>query len=111
MGGIVVKEALATAWREHGAYPMIWTFTYAIFFLAVPHKGSDHASWGQMVATICRAVTIQPYNSLLESASWASDYNEELNARFEPLHGAYKLYRWVESLPCQGMVVRFLLVP
>lgn len=112
MGGIIVKEALATAWREHRVYPMIWVFTYAIFFLAVPHKGSDHASWGQMVADVYSTVTIQPNNCLLESLRRTSGDNEELNARFEPLHKAYKFYSWVESLPCQGLgVVRFFLWP
>ena len=99
MGGIIVKEALATAWREYKAYPMIWTFTYAIFFLAVPHKGSSYASSGQMLSTISSTATFQPNSSFLETLSHSSGCGEELNARFEPLYEAYRFYTWVESLP------------
>lgn len=102
MGGIIVEEALVTAWQEHRANPMIGVSTYHIF-LAVPHKGSDHASWGQMVADIYRTMTIQPNNSLLERLKRASSDNEDLNARFKRLHEAYKFYSCVESLPYQGL--------
>ncbi|KAL2130460.1 hypothetical protein VTI74DRAFT_6371 [Chaetomium olivicolor] len=84
---------------------MIWAFTYAIFFLAVPHKGSDHTSWGQIIARIYSTVTIQPSNSFLETLRRTSGDSEELNARFKPLHRAYKFYSWVESLPCQALGV------
>lgn len=54
LGGIIVKEVFA-AFREHETYPMIWAFTYAIFFLAViPHMGSGHATWGQVLANVTR---------------------------------------------------------
>ncbi|KAH7012254.1 uncharacterized protein B0I36DRAFT_356326 [Microdochium trichocladiopsis] len=99
MGGIIVKEALATAWRGYNAYPMIWTFTYAIFFLAVPHKGSCHASWGQILADIFSTATRQPSSALLETLSRTSRSWEELNASFQPLYEAFKFYTWVESLP------------
>lgn len=75
---------------------MIWTFTYGIFFLAVPHHGSRHANWGQIIADIYLAAG-QPNNSFLESVNARSTANEELNARFRPLYKAYKFYTWVES--------------
>lgn len=78
---------------------MIWIFTHTIFFLAVPHKGSDHTAWGQVLANIQLAATVQPRNSFLESVRRHSNYNEELNARFEPLHEAYMFYSWIEGLP------------
>lgn len=78
---------------------MIWTFTYAIFFLAVPHKGSDHAAWGQVLANVYRAATVQPNNSFLESTRRDSKYSENLNARFSLLHDAYRFYSWIEALP------------
>lgn len=93
MGGIIIKEALAIAYREHKAYPMIWHFVYAIFFFAVPHKGSSLAKLGRLL------VRMQPGNSFLESLTEASAYSQELNLRFEPLCTAYKFYSWVETLP------------
>ncbi len=110
MGGIIVKEALATAWREHSAYRMIWTCTYAIFFFAVPHSGTPYASWGQMLANISTTAALQPSSSLLESLNRLSDNGGDLlGSRFEPLHEAYKFYSWVESLPYGRLgVVGFL---
>ncbi|KAF4333202.1 kinesin [Fusarium beomiforme] len=99
LGGIIVKEALATAFERHETYPMIWTFTYSIFFLAVPHTGSPCASWGAVAADVVRAVTNSPSNSLLKSVRQHSNYNQHLNIRFEPLHEAYKFYSWIEGLP------------
>ncbi|KAL5583814.1 hypothetical protein FOVSG1_015165 [Fusarium oxysporum f. sp. vasinfectum] len=99
LGGVIVKEALATAFEEHQKYSMIWTFTYSIFFLAVPHKGSPYASWGDVAANVVRAVTNSPSNSLLKSVRQHSNYNQRLNTRFEPLHEAYKFYSWIEGLP------------
>lgn len=78
---------------------MIWPFTWSILFLAVPHKGSDRANWVETIAGIYQAATTQPSNSLLESVKKSSDYNEHLNARFEPLHVVYTFYSWVEGLP------------
>lgn len=103
LGGVVVKEALVTAFHCHEAYPMIWTFTYAVFFIAVPHKGSPCTSWGKIACNIVRAVTNQPSNKLLESVSQHSDYNMALNTRFEPLHEAYKFYTWIEGRPTQPL--------
>ncbi|KAK2743195.1 hypothetical protein CKAH01_06905 [Colletotrichum kahawae] len=96
LGGVIVKEALSVAYKEHKTYPMIWTFTYGIFFLAVPHKGSPCAAWGQTLRKIL--YTNESSNSFLESVTEQSKYNKELNARFEPLLEAYKVFSWVEGL-------------
>jgi hypothetical protein len=74
---------------------MIWTFTYAIFFLAVPHKGSDLALWGQILTKLL----LLPENSYLQSVTPGSEYNETLNACFAPLLTAYQFYSWIETLP------------
>lgn len=90
-------------------YSTIWTFTYAVFFLAVPHKGSDHAAWGQVLANVYVLATRQPRNSFLDSVLPDSDYNQGLRARFRPLHKAYKFYSWVEGLPLPSLgIVCFL---
>lgn len=115
MGGIIVKEALATAYREHRAYPMIWHFVYVIFFFAVPHKGSSLAELGKLLAKTYSTLTgrMQPGNSFLEFVTEASAYSQELNLRFEPLYTAYKFYSWVETLPLTlvGACIGDVIVP
>lgn len=96
LGGVIVKEALSMAYKEHKTYPMIWMCTYGIFFLVVPHKGSPFAAWGQILRDIL--YVNEPSNSFLESVTEQSNYNKELNARFEPIIEAYKVYSWIEGL-------------
>ncbi|EQB57904.1 hypothetical protein CGLO_01914 [Colletotrichum gloeosporioides Cg-14] len=96
LGGVIVKEALSMAYEEHKTYPMIWIFTYGIFFLAVPHKGSPFAAWGQILRNIL--YMNEPSNSFLESVTEQSNYNKELSARFEHLIESYKVYSWIEGL-------------
>ncbi|KAF6514019.1 hypothetical protein HZS61_006275 [Fusarium oxysporum f. sp. conglutinans] len=107
LGGIIVKEALTIANREYQAYPTISSFTNAIFFLAVPHNGSPYASCGVFASTIAQAFTFQPDNSYLASVVPGSDYNKELNSRFQPLLQHYKFYTWIEGRPVPniGLIV------
>ncbi|WJG35905.1 uncharacterized protein FOBCDRAFT_204657 [Fusarium oxysporum Fo47] len=107
LGGIIVKEALAIASREYQAYPMISAFTDSIFFIAVPHNGSQHASCGVFASRIARAFTFQPDNSYLTSLSPGSDYSKELNTRFQTLLLRYKFYTWIEGreVPYVGLIV------
>ncbi|WYZ42168.1 hypothetical protein EsH8_V_001063 [Colletotrichum jinshuiense] len=85
---------------------MIWTFTYGIFFLAVPHQGSSHAEWEELLKNIL--LLYKSGNSFLESVTPQSKYNKSLNARFEPLLEAYKFYTWIEGL---GLGYHGIIVP
>ncbi|OHE91729.1 hypothetical protein CORC01_12956 [Colletotrichum orchidophilum] len=106
LGGIIVKEALSISYREHNTYPMIWMFTYGIFFLAVPHQGSPHAASGQSLRSIL--YQNKPDNSFLESVSQRSNYSRELQARFYPLLEAFRFYSWIEGL---GLDYAGIIVP
>ncbi|KAF5974760.1 hypothetical protein FBULB1_7631 [Fusarium bulbicola] len=107
LGGIIVKEALVIASKKFQAYPMISTFTYAVFLIAVPHRGSAYASFGTMANNIAGLITFQQTNSFLQSVSTDSDYNKKLNTRFEPLLKLYKFYTWIEGreVPGVGLIV------
>ncbi|CVK91713.1 hypothetical protein FPRO06_08685 [Fusarium proliferatum] len=86
---------------------MISTFTYAVFFMAVPHRGSNYAGFGNIASNIVGLVTFQQKNSFLQSVSIDSDYNKELNSKFEPLLKLYKFYTWMEGreVPDVGLIV------
>ncbi|CZR42586.1 uncharacterized protein FPRO_09889 [Fusarium proliferatum ET1] len=86
---------------------MISTFTYAVFFMAVPHRGSNYAGFGKIASHIVGLVTFQQKNSFLQSVSIDSDYNKELNSKFEPLLKLYKFYTWMEGreVPDVGLIV------
>ncbi|KIW86757.1 uncharacterized protein Z519_12670 [Cladophialophora bantiana CBS 173.52] len=110
MGGIIVKEALATAYHGDGTHTMIWNFTYGIFFLAVPHRGSAYARLGRAAACIAKICQVQPDNSFLNSVEFGSRYNEALNARFKPLLERYKIFSFCETLPVQKYGLDFDIV-
>lgn len=99
MGGIIVKEALATACHGDGTYAMISTITYGIVFFGVPHRGSEHATWGRIAARIIGISTGQLNESFLNSVESGSAYNEILNARFKPLLERYRFFSFCETLP------------
>lgn len=99
MGGIIVKEALAIAHNGDGAYSMISTITYGVFFFAVPHRGSQHASWGRTATNIITMCGVQLNKSFLNSLESGSAYNDMLNAKFESLLESYRYFLVCETLP------------
>lgn len=99
LGGIIVKEALATA-HENNIFSSIRLFTYGIMFLGVPHRGTKLAnSYGKILANIARCYYWAPKNSFLESLQEKSEYNDELNTRFNEVIGWYMFYTFCETLP------------
>ncbi|KAJ3571553.1 hypothetical protein NPX13_g5335 [Xylaria arbuscula] len=112
MGGILVKEALATSFHDSLCYRMIWVFTYGVVFFGVPHKGSKHVTWGKMAARMVRIFTGQPNESFLGSVEEGSNYNVQLSKRFSPLLDAFKFFSICETLPERvGISVRLIVEP
>ncbi|KAL1836742.1 hypothetical protein VTJ49DRAFT_4717 [Mycothermus thermophilus] len=52
LGGIIIKQALCTANIEQRKFGDILTSTRGIVFFGTPHRGTDAAVWGEMVARI-----------------------------------------------------------
>ncbi|QGI66297.1 hypothetical protein CEK27_010268 [Fusarium fujikuroi] len=71
--------------------------------MAVPHRGSNYAGFGKIASNIVGLVTFQQKNSFLQSVSIDSDYNKELNSKFEPLLKLYKFYTWMEGREVPGV--------
>ncbi|KAJ4855353.1 uncharacterized protein T069G_10911 [Trichoderma breve] len=99
MGGIIVKEALVTAFFNEQAYPTIWTFTRSIAFFGVPHGGSQHAAWVKSISPIMALSPAKLNSSFIESIAADSAYNKDLNNKFKDLFGAYKILSFCETLP------------
>ncbi|KAL7788090.1 hypothetical protein V8C43DRAFT_288282 [Trichoderma afarasin] len=99
MGGIIVKEALVTAFFNEQAYPTIWTFTHSIAFFGVPHGGSQHAAWVKSISRIMALSPAKLNSSFIESIAADSAYNKDLNNKFKDLFGAYKILSFCETLP------------
>ncbi|CZR66049.1 uncharacterized protein PAC_15950 [Phialocephala subalpina] len=98
LGGIIVKQALVTAYRGDGTYVMISNSTYGIAFFGVPHHGTKYATWGRIAARIV-GVSGQINESFLNSIELGSAYNDILSIRFEPLLNRYRFITICETLP------------
>ena len=79
LGGIVVKKALIFAHERSSAFNDILTNTKAIAFLAVPHKGSGTAWWGNFAANVLKSASI----GLSTNAALVADRRKDSSALTE----------------------------
>ena len=66
LGGIIVKQALVHAQNE-AKYESIKYHTKGIVFLATPHKGSNFANYGKILASLATRLTNRPPPKLLDA--------------------------------------------
>ena len=109
LGGIVVKKALILA-HERSSYSEfndILTNTKAIAFLAVPHKGSGTAWWGNFAANALKGASIGlSTNSALvadlrKNSSALTDIQKQSVERIKNLN----MYTFYEMLRLHGVLV------
>ena len=110
LGGIVVKKALILA-HERSSYPEfkdILTNTKAIAFLAVPHKGSGTAWWGNFAANALKGASIGLSTNtalvadLKKNSSALTDIQKQSIERIKHLN----MYTFYEMLKVHGVLVR-----
>ena len=109
LGGIVVKKALTLAHERSSVseFNDILTNTKAIAFLAVPHKGSGTAWWGNFAANVLKGASIGlSTNSALvadlkKNSSALTDIQKQNIERIKHLN----IYTFYETLRLQGVLV------
>ncbi|KAK8102106.1 hypothetical protein PG984_015252 [Apiospora sp. TS-2023a] len=87
LGGLVVKEALIAAdnYRSHGRFPdqaEIYSSTKGVIFFGTPHRGSDKAALGEMLASIAKISLRQPNTQLLDALRQDSHILEKQRDEF-----------------------------
>ncbi|KAH8591792.1 hypothetical protein B0O99DRAFT_631673 [Bisporella sp. PMI_857] len=95
MGGIIVKQALVTAFHGDGTNAMIPTITYGIVFFGVPHKGSEWAARGRFATRI----GFKFNESFLKSVEQCSAVNDTLTTKFKPILEKYNYISICETVP------------
>ncbi|KAF8533089.1 hypothetical protein BDD12DRAFT_763082, partial [Trichophaea hybrida] len=63
-----------------------------IVFLGTPHRGSDTASMGQIVANLAKVAFRRPQTQLLEMLEKDSHELDALSHEFSLLHSALKIF-------------------
>ena len=72
LGGIIVKQALVWAHREP-QYQSIKDTTLGIVFFGTPHRGSDKANYGKILANVAAGVMHKPKSKLIDALRNNSD--------------------------------------
>ncbi|KAF5566225.1 ankyrin repeat [Fusarium phyllophilum] len=110
LGGIVVKRALAIAHERSRRYNPITRDTFGIMFLGTPHRGSDVAFWGSLLAKLADVVTLGSIRTqVLEDLKRKSDMLGAICSQFversESLHRIFSVYERQRTKGVSGLVV------
>ncbi|KAF5684755.1 hypothetical protein FDENT_6558 [Fusarium denticulatum] len=110
LGGIVVKRALAIAHERSRRYNSITKDTFGIMFLGTPHRGSDVAFWGSLLAKLADVVTLGSIRTqVLEDLKRKSDMLGAICSQFversESLHRIFSIYERQRTKGTSGLVV------
>lgn len=104
LGGLAVKQALIRSAqyfhnRENERLGLIYQHTEALIFLGTPHRGSDKAELGQMVANIAKVSLRQPNSKLIRALSRESDVLEQQRQAFASVSSNVLIACFYEEMP------------
>ncbi|EXJ76155.1 uncharacterized protein A1O5_00663 [Cladophialophora psammophila CBS 110553] len=102
LGGIVVKQALLQA-RLEPRFQSISDATLGLIFLGTPHRGSEKASYGNVLANVGKFLTHGPSSRLLTALHANSDVLLRLNTDFRFQLPDYQVYSFYEQRPMKGL--------
>lgn len=101
LGGLVVKKAIITAYVSGDYYKIIHDATRGVVFFGTPHRGGHLAKLGDRMAKICRVVTGNQRNNIMEAlrkdSTFASDINKDFARRAAALQ--LRIVNFIENLP------------
>ncbi|KAJ9496115.1 hypothetical protein H2202_008361 [Exophiala xenobiotica] len=101
-GGIVVKQALFQA-RLESRYQSIKDATIGLIFLGTPHRGSDKATYGKVLANVVQCISHKPPARLLSALQTNSDVLLQLTTNFRFQLPDYEVYSFFELRPIKGL--------
>ncbi|KAN0086995.1 vegetative incompatibility protein HET-E-1 [Elaphomyces granulatus] len=98
LGGIVIKQALFQA-KIEPQYQTISEATVGIIFLGTPHRGSDKASYGEVLANVATTVMHNPAPGLINVLRANSDALMRLTTDFRFQLPNYQVCSFYEMKP------------
>jgi protein SERAC1 len=101
LGGLVVKKAIINAYISGDYYESIHDATRGVVFFGTPHRGGHHATLGDHMAKICRVVSGDVRNNIMEAlrtdSMFAGDINKDFARRAKALE--LRVLNLIENLP------------
>ncbi|KAI1127171.1 hypothetical protein F5Y10DRAFT_266376 [Nemania abortiva] len=106
LGGLIVKRAIVRI-HDDDAYKKIRVSTSGLAFFGTPHRGSNNAGWGDVVAGVARSVLGSTGNTLIEGLKKDSLFTRVALNTFRLLEPCYKIISFYETrtLGSLGLVV------
>ncbi|KAI9764475.1 MAG: hypothetical protein M1840_008401 [Geoglossum simile] len=98
LGGIVIKQALFQA-RVEQRYNSISESTIGIIFLGTPHRGSEKAAYGKVLATVATVALNKPPPRLVNVLQVNSEALMRLTTDFRLQLPKYQVYSFYEMKP------------
>ncbi|KAH0555801.1 hypothetical protein GP486_006255 [Trichoglossum hirsutum] len=98
LGGIVIKQALFQA-RIEQRYNSISESTTGIIFLGTPHRGSEDAAYGKVLATVATVILNNPPPRLVNTLQVNSETLMRLTTEFRLQLPRYQVYSFYEMKP------------
>ncbi|KAK5562446.1 hypothetical protein LTR43_011950 [Exophiala xenobiotica] len=102
LGVIVVKQALFQA-RLESRYQPLKDATIGLIFLGTPHRGSDKATYGKVLANVAQFISHKPPPRLLSALQTNSDVLLQLTTNFRFQLPDYEVYSFFELRPIKGL--------
>lgn len=98
LGGIVVKRAIVSA-HTTDYYRSIYDSTKGVAFFATPHNGGNGVSIGDVFVKICRAVTGNARNDIMEALRRDSHIAGHIHRDFARRAQDLRILSFVETKP------------
>jgi hypothetical protein len=111
LGGLVIKETLikSAAYQSHGRHPTlgeIYAHTRGVIFLGTPHRGSNKASLGEVIAQVAKYSFRQPNEQLIRTLQHDSHILENQRDQFTTISKDIPIVCIREEIPTGVGMVR-----
>lgn len=77
--------------------------TYGIVFFATPHRGGNHAKFGDIAASVARAVLQNPDNTFMEALKKDSLFADNIIEDFKHQLENFFILNFFETLPYKNL--------
>jgi hypothetical protein len=104
-----MRQALFQA-RLESRYEPIRTATLGLVFLGTPHRGSNKATYGKVLANVAQFMSHRPPPRLLAALQTNSDILLRLTTDFRYQLPDYHIFSFYEQRPMKGLssLVRYI---
>jgi hypothetical protein len=96
------SQALLQA-RLEPLYQLVKDATLGLIFPGTPHRGSDKATYGKVLANVAQFITHRPSTHLLTALQTNSDILLRLTTDFRFQLPDYQVYSFYEQRPMKGL--------